>query len=104
MLNLGLLHLAVECLRWHYAWGGLLGFAVSNGLGFQLNRALTFRGRGRGGRYMFVMSCSALFYMAAVSVLVDVAHVPYMPAAVFMTGVMSVVNFMAHRRWSFVEG
>lgn len=102
LINLGLLYVAVEWFRWPYLWGLLLGFLVSNVIGFHLNRAMTFRGRGGHlARYLSVMSCSALLYMGGVSVLVDVAHMPYMAAAVLLTGLLAMLNFVAHRFWSF---
>ena len=106
-LNLVLLTALVEWAGWPYAVALVLAFSVSNVLGYQLNRRLAFAcgsppmSGGRLHRYLAVMSVSALLYLMFTAGMVEWARVRYGLAAVFMTGVMTFLNYNAHRWWTF---
>jgi putative flippase GtrA len=104
-LNLGLIWLQVDGLHWSLQFAVLSAFVASNYVGYQLNGRFSFNPgqlrKARLGRYYAVMAVSALGYLGLITLLVNGLGLAYLWAAILTTGLMAVVNFAAHRRWTF---
>jgi putative flippase GtrA len=81
--------------------GSVTGAIIS----YALNRRHTFRSRlphlRAGGRFALVaLGAAALTYLL-MSLFVNVAGAPYLPAQVATTGIVTLWTFLAHRGWTF---
>jgi putative flippase GtrA len=81
--------------------GSVLGALVS----YVLNRRHTFRSdlphRRAGTRFALVALGAATLTYLFMSLFVNVAGAPYLPAQVATTGLVSFWTFLAHRMWTF---
>ena len=108
LLNLALLWMLVDLLGVPYLVACAISFFALNGLGYLLNKSITFR-RGRAvrwhelWRYFAVMAASLAANLALMALLVGVWRVPYLMASVVVTIVLAAVNFVAHRGVTFAD-
>jgi glycosyltransferase involved in cell wall biosynthesis/putative flippase GtrA len=108
LLNLGLLWVLVGLLALPYLVACTISFFALNGLGYLLNKSVTFR-RGREvrwhelWRYFAVMAASLAANLALMALLVGQAGLPYLGASVVVTIVLAAVNFIAHRGLTFAD-
>lgn len=81
--------------------GSIAGAVVS----YALNRRHTFRSRlphsQTGGRFALVALGAAALTYGLMSLFVNVAGAPYLPAQVVTTGIVALWTFLAHRLWTF---
>ena len=81
--------------------GSILGAVVS----YALNRRHTFHSdqphRRAGARFALVALGAAALTYVFMSLFVNVAGAPYIPAQVATTGVVVIWTFLAHRLWTF---
>jgi putative flippase GtrA len=85
-----------------YLPAGALGYALGASSGFVLNRAWTFRVRGRPGRYLAVVALG----LAADALLLRLAvgmGVPRTIAQIVVTAPVTLVTFALSRGWAFAS-
>ncbi|MEU6191441.1 GtrA family protein [Nocardia sp. NPDC047038] len=97
--------LAVLGDAWPPAVAVVLAYAVGIVVAFVLHRTLVFRVRGRVLRdfagFVVVNSGGLLMNTVLLSLAVSVLHLPRIPSAVVVMGLVAVVSFFGHRYISF---
>jgi len=82
-----------------------LGFALSAGVNYVLNRRITFRSNAAHGRAMLrfavVILAGLAWNVLLMHLLTDRMGYPYLLAQVFTTGVVLIWNFCGNALWSF---
>lgn len=107
LLNLLLLAALSELTHLHYLVSAFLAFLLVNIVGYQLNRQYTFRKGGTVGflrglwKYNTVMMSSCLVILVFMYVMVDLFHVWYILANIIITAIMTIYNFVMHKKWTF---
>lgn len=83
----------------------LLGFCVGGTISYLLNRRHTFKSekRHREAIWRFVAVAGVGFLATALlmTLAVDRRHLPYLPAQVMVTGIVTVWSYAASRWWTF---
>lgn len=107
-VNLVVLYVGTDLLGWHYMMSMLLSIMVANTLGWLLNHHWTFSPSGlrwwtEYGRYMSVCISSSLIGALLMVFAVSLIGVHYLLANVVIAVLMLLVNFWAHRDWSFAS-
>ncbi|MBD2178016.1 GtrA family protein [Pseudanabaena sp. FACHB-1998] len=105
-LNLIILYTLTDLCRFHYLVSILIQNIVVNSIGFYLNRAFTFKNQKDNFlqgliKYHMVMVSSLLIVSILMYLLVDIFHVWYMTAFIFVTIIMIAYNFISHKKWTF---
>lgn len=105
-VNLAILYVGTSLLGWHYLVSMMVSITSVTLLGWAMNRSWTFRvarppSVGEFARYagVTVMSCAAALGLMAL--LVSGLGVHYLVANVSIAAGMTLVNFVAHKGWSF---
>lgn len=106
--NLLVLYAGTEVMRLHYLLSMALSILIANSLGWILNRQWTFTSKNfhcwaEYARYMSVTLSSTLISLALMILLVDLLGFHYLLASATIAAAMTIVNFIAHRDWSFVS-
>ncbi|MGY2011039.1 GtrA family protein [Nocardia gipuzkoensis] len=100
--------LAVLGDAWPPAVAVVLAYAVGIVVAFVLHRTLVFRVRGRVLRdfagFVVVNSGGLLMNTVLLSLAVSVLHLPRIPSAVVVMGLVAVASFFGHRYISFRRG
>ncbi|MEU1546391.1 GtrA family protein [Nocardia sp. NPDC005745] len=100
--------LAVLGDAWPPAVAVVLAYAVGIVVAFVLHRTLVFRVRGRLLRdfagFVVVNSGGLLMNTVLLSLAVSVLHLPRIPSAVVVMGLVAVASFFGHRYISFRRG
>ncbi len=106
--TVNILALAALC-EWvgmHYVVAYVLVFFIGNALGYWLNKHFTFALRNRLDsasmlRYLLVNCVMLVLSMAALHLLVESVHVPYLTAAAIIAAINAPASFVAHRLVSY---
>lgn len=107
--NLLVLYVGTGLLGLHYLVSMLISIVVANSLGWLLNRVWSFRSRDIARAAEYLRYLSVTFVSSAVSfvlmaLLVGVFGVHYLLASGLIAAGMTILNFLAHRGWSFSGG
>lgn len=105
-VNMGVLYVGTEWLGFHYLVSMAISIVVANSLGWALNRQWTFGATPSYWlheyvRYFSVNLLSFGFSLLAMAVLVSGLGWNYLFASALLAAVMTLVNFVLHRDWSF---
>ncbi|MBV1701909.1 MAG: GtrA family protein [Hyphomicrobiales bacterium] len=83
----------------------LAGYIGGGIVSYNLNRIHTFDSkrlhREAGWRYLVVACAGFAATYVFMQFLVNVSHIPWLPAQVFTTGIIMCLNFIAHKFWTF---
>ena len=106
LANLVVLYVGTDVLGWHYLVSMAASIAVANSLGWLLNRGWTFRSTNvrrlpEFARYLAVNLAATVVSLALMALLVSGLGVHYLLASALLAAVFMVINFIAHRDWSF---
>lgn len=106
LLNLGLLYGAKEKAHLHYLLASALSLLVVSGIGFFLNRRITFRVEGTQvwkelGRYYLVNTGSFALNLLLITLLVEGFKIYYLLANILVGVALMAANFWFHKSWSF---
>ena len=106
--NLMVLYVGTELVGLHYLVSTFFSIFVTNTLGWVLNRKWTFASSSSNwlleyGRYLTVSLSGFAFSLGLMTLLVSGAGVHYLLASASIAVGMTVVNFAAHRGWSFAR-
>lgn len=97
----------VELAAWRPVPATLVGYLVGGVVSYVLNRRHTFdteRSHVEAGwRFAAVAGVGFLLTYAAMHLLVERLHAPYLPAQIATTGVVMAWSFLAHKFWSFSD-
>lgn len=104
--NLGVLYVGTDIFRWHYLASMLASILIANSLGWFLNRRCTFSGSRFSWwveylRYMSVSLSSMVISLLLMILCVSVLGWHYLLSSAAIALAMLVINFVAHRDWSF---
>jgi putative flippase GtrA len=104
-INFGVYAFALDVLSFHYIPAAILSFAVAVTNNYALNRAWTFRGQrghlfGQGARFL-VVSVAALLANLAVLHFLVVAGLGEKSAQAVAIILVTPVNFIGNKLWSF---
>lgn len=95
----------VELGHWRPVPATLVGYVAGGVVSYGLNRRHTFetdRSHAQAGwRFAAVAGVGFLLTYAAMHLLVERLHAPYLPAQLVTTGVVMLWSFVAHKYWSF---
>jgi putative flippase GtrA len=106
--GVAVLHVLTAVVGWHYLVSSALSIVLVNGLGWLLNRLWTF-GTGAAplaaefGRYVTVNAFSFCVTMALMAACVSGLGLHYLWASVLVALLMLPLNYIAHRRLSFLQ-
>ncbi|MDT8391497.1 MAG: GtrA family protein [Lentisphaeria bacterium] len=94
--GIGLTYLTATAITW----------VVANGLGFVLNKRITFKTPGRAWkgemvRYFLVMGTSFTVSMTFMYLAVDILGCHYITASIALAICMLGLNYLLHNAWSF---
>ena len=108
LLNLAVLWLLTSVLGMHYLVSTMISFFTLTPVGFWLQKLVTFRTpRERSPvewpRYFATMGSSLAANVALMYVLVSLFGLWYLAAAVVVTVLLLVSNFLVNDRWSFAH-
>jgi len=103
--NLAVFALAVA-LGVPFVLAAAIAAVVALALSFLLNRRWTFPGtgdrtRGRAMRFVLVWLAFVAIALPTLALLVDVAHLPSVPAQALIILVGAPVSYFVQRRWTF---
>ncbi|RYX85485.1 GtrA family protein [bacterium] len=106
LLNMIVLYVGKEILHLHYMLASTLTLFIVSGVGFFLNRKLTFRAQGvqiwhELRRYYTVNIGSFAFSLSLVALLVEGLSMHYLVANVLVGLAVMAGNFWLHKNWSF---
>ena len=106
MLNVALLYGAKEKAHLHYLLASALSLLVVSGVGFFLNRRITFRVEGTHiwcelGRYYLVNMGSFALNLSLITLLVEGLKMYYLLANILVGVALMAANFWFHKNWSF---
>ncbi len=95
-----------ELVGMHYIPAYVLVFLMGNALGYWLNKRFTFALRNRLDRaamlrYLLVNCIALVLSMAALHLLVESVHMPYLTATAIIAAVNAPASFVAHRLVSY---
>lgn len=95
----------VELLHWDAVPASGLGFALSAGVNYVLNRRFTFQSKASHGlavvRFAIVVLAGLGWTLLLMYLLTDRFGVPYLLAQVCTTGIVLIWNFCGNAFWSF---
>jgi putative flippase GtrA len=101
-----LLVAGVEWLRLNAVFASAVGYLVSAGLSYALNRRITFGSlaphRRALLRFVVVMAMGLLLNSACMQLLHGALQWHYVLAQLLATAMTTLWNFIAHRSWTFV--
>ena len=105
-LNVVLLYTTKEKMHLHYLLASALSLLLVGGVGFALNRRVTFRVQGTRvwqelGRYYLVNAGSFALNLLLITLLVEGVHLHYLLANVLVGLGLMGANFWFHKNWSF---
>jgi dolichol-phosphate mannosyltransferase len=105
LVNLLVFSLLVHAADWHYIAAGVGAFVVAWTNNFVLNKFWTFRRHElsavqQGARYLAVSLVALALNLVVLELLVQ-AGSPEVPAQAIAIAVVTPVNFLLNRRWSF---
>lgn len=105
-LNILGLYILTSILHVHYLISILTQTVLVNAVGFYLNKRFTFKNSKDGFwkgliKYNSVMISSFLIVSILMYFLVDILHVWYLSAFIFVTIIMIIFNFVSHKKWTF---
>lgn len=100
------LYLLTEIAGLHYLVSMCMSMVIVNLLGWLLNRVWTFKSRSiqvkaEFGRYFVVNLFGFGVTLALMALLVSGLGVHYLAASVVVAILVMLVNFVAHKNWSF---
>ncbi|BCM92013.1 hypothetical protein IAD21_03892 [Abditibacteriota bacterium] len=106
VLNVILLYVGKEFLHLHYFLVSVAALLIVSGVGFFLNRKITFRAQGvqiwhELRRYYAVNLGSFTFSLCMVASLVEFLKLHYLIANILVALGMLAANFWLHKNWSF---
>ncbi len=85
----------------------LLGYCLGGIISYRLNRQHTFRSARRHReaiwRFAAVAGIGFLATALLMTLAVDWRHLPYLPAQVVVTGIVTVWSYAASRWWTFAD-
>lgn len=104
--NLLVLYVGTDGLGFHYLASMALSIVIANTLGWILNRKWTFCRSSipwwmEYSRYMSVSISSTVISLALMVFCVNFLGLHYLLASAIIAAGMMVLNFVAHREWSF---
>ena len=83
----------------------LLGYCLGGIISYRLNRRHTFKSEKRHReaiwRFALVAGVGVLATALLMTLAVDWRHLPYLPAQVMVTGIVTVWSYAASRWWTF---
>ena len=86
----------------------LIGYGAGGMVSYRLSRRHVFRSdlphQAAASRFTLVAAVGFGLTFLFMSLLVNVARIPYFPAQVATTGVVMLWSFAAHRIWTFSAG
>ena len=86
-------------------WAALLGYCCGGLISYSMNRRHTFKSdrthSETGWRFAIVMGAGFCLTGVAMDVFTGPAGLAYVPARVVTTGLVFLMNFAAHRSWTF---
>lgn len=104
--NIAVLYLGVDVAGLHYLAAMGISIVVAYSLGWYLNRVWTFRSRAADtlaeySRYILVNLGGMVGSCAFMWLLVSGLGVHYIAASAGIAAMMAMINFIAHRDWTF---
>lgn len=107
LVGLGLLYVLTDLYAIHYLMSMSLAFVVVSTLGWFANRVWTFRSTAQRrseewSRYLTVNAAALCLTLGSMFVLVDKLGIHYVLASVLCGAAMTVVNYFAHRHFTFL--
>lgn len=106
-VNLVLFAVLVGVLGWGYLVATVIVFITGNAGAFVLNRGWVFGSRRAIGpslaRYYGVMAISLMINLVLMRLLVETVGFHYLVASVTVSGMLAVMNFVAHDRITFSQ-
>ena len=106
VVNLCVFALCVEAIGLHHLVGATVAFVVAVTNNFWWNRYWTFKARGghagfQAARFLTVSVAAFLFAATVLQLLIDVAHLPEVPAQAVAIIAATPLNFIGNKMWSF---
>lgn len=106
--NIFWLYLLTSVLRIHYIISTIILMFIINTLGFYLNRKYTFKFQKSKNnfwqalfRYYTVILASSCAVLLLMYTLVDLLKIWYLYAHILITVLMTLYNFLIHKKWTF---
>ncbi|HEX2858872.1 MAG TPA: GtrA family protein [Alphaproteobacteria bacterium] len=94
-----------HALGWGYTAYTLLGYGVAMALSFVLNFVFTFKAKGHKARRMRLFFAVNLLNLAMVQalqyLLIDMSHLPHLPAIGMAMGAYTLAGFYLNRTYVF---
>lgn len=105
-VNLVILYVGTSMLGWHYLVSTIVSIASGTVLGWAMNRQWTFSVARppsivEFGRYASVTLLSCAVALGLMALLVSGLGLHYLLANIAIAAAMTLVNFIAHKDWSF---
>jgi putative flippase GtrA len=98
----------VEIFGFSAVPAALAGFCAGGTVSYLLSRRHVFRSTAPHEeavtRFAIVAIVGFGLTYVFMSLLVQIAHIPYLPAQVVTTGIVMLWNFAAHKMWTFRSG
>jgi putative flippase GtrA len=104
--NIAILYFFKSILNLHYIFATIIQMIFVNSIGFYLNRRYTFKTEINNfwselWKYHTVMFSGFLTVLLLMYIFVDILNIWYLYAFIIVTIVMTIFNFLMHKKWTF---
>lgn len=104
--NIAILYFLKSILNLHYIFATIIQMIFVNSIGFYLNKRYTFKTRINNfwhelWKYHTVMFSGFLTVLVLMYLLVDILGIWYLHAFIIVTIIMTLFNFLMHKKWTF---
>ena len=104
--NIAILYFLKSILNLHYIFATIVQMVFVNSIGFYLNKRYTFKTKINNfwselWKYHTVMFSSFLTVLALMFLFVDILNIWYLYAFIIATIIMTLFNFLMHKKWTF---
>jgi putative flippase GtrA len=101
-----ILYFCLEVLKFHYLIATIIGFVLSNLLGFFLNKYYTFQAKNTKiwkelYKYYTVMTSSFIANLGMMFIFVDIFKIWAVYASLIVAVIFYIYNYLMHKNWSF---
>ncbi len=105
-VNMGIYTLLVNAAHLHYLAGATVSFSAAATNNFVLNKYWTFgnpdgSGFTQAGRFLIVSLLSLLLNLLVLHLLVEDVRLGNIVAQMIAIGVVTVLNYLGNKKWSF---
>lgn len=105
-LNILIIYILTGIFQLHYLVSIAVQTILVNSIGFYLNKRFTFKQNKTNLwkgllKYHTVMLSSLIIVSILMYLLVDIFKIWYLFAFVIVTIIMTIVNFLSHKKWTF---